>query len=180
VARHHHAHVIQCHRSWLPAPQTPCQDEDAGNKCWQGACLPSGGIKHRCTAAIRLAGTQTAPASSLTTVPVTGGQDLAGKLFEAACPGRDGRSASVEPPRQRARLIQSLVRVQDDNITGKDAMVLMGVENHVKPEPLPVLQANVSGQAAPASVIVTTPKAEYKPLCPQLRQVGAAARGPPD
>lgn len=126
VARHHHAHVIQCHRSWLPAPQTPRQDEDAGNKCWQGACLPSGGIKHRCTAAIRLAGTQTAPASARTTVPVTGGQDLAGKLFEAAGPGRDGRSASVEPPRQRAHLIQSLVRFQDDKITGKDAMVLMG------------------------------------------------------
>ena len=59
-------------------------------------------------------------------------------------------------------------------------MVLMEVENHVKPEPLPVQQSNVSGQAAPASVIVTTPQVEYNPLCPQLRQAGAAARGPPD
>lgn len=50
----------------------------------------------------------------------------------------------------------------------------------MKPEPLPVLQANVSGQTVPALVIVTTPKVEYNPLCPQLWQAGAAARGPPD
>jgi 3' terminal RNA ribose 2'-O-methyltransferase Hen1 len=70
------------------------------------------------------------------------------------------------PDRQRERLsiFQSALTYRDDRLAGLDAAVLMEVIEHVDPERLPALERAVFGAAAPASVIVTTPNAEYNPL----------------
>jgi 3' terminal RNA ribose 2'-O-methyltransferase Hen1 len=67
------------------------------------------------------------------------------------------------PPRQRERLqiFQSALTYRDDRLAGLDAAVLMEVIEHVDPERLPALERAVFGFAAPATVLVTTPNAEY-------------------
>ena len=69
------------------------------------------------------------------------------------------------PDRQRERLdiFQSSLTYRDDRLAGLDAAVLMEVIEHVDPERLPALERAVFGFAAPASVVVTTPNAEYNP-----------------
>ena len=70
------------------------------------------------------------------------------------------------PQRQRDRLqiFQSALTYRDDRLAGLDAAVLMEVIEHVDPERLPALERAVFGFAAPATVVVTTPNAEYNPL----------------
>ena len=82
------------------------------------------------------------------------------------------------PDRQRERLqiFQSALTYRDDRLAGLDAAVLMEVIEHVDPERLPALERAVFGFAAPASVIVTTPNAEYNPLFAGLEH--AAKRHP--
>ena len=65
--------------------------------------------------------------------------------------------------RQRARiaLLQGSVTYADPRITGYDAVVLSEVVEHVDPPRLPALAAAVFGTARPATVLVTTPNAEY-------------------
>jgi 3' terminal RNA ribose 2'-O-methyltransferase Hen1 len=67
------------------------------------------------------------------------------------------------PQRQRDRLqiFQSALTYRDDRLAGLDAAVLMEVIEHVDPERLPALERAVFGFAAPATVLVTTPNAEY-------------------
>jgi 3' terminal RNA ribose 2'-O-methyltransferase Hen1 len=67
------------------------------------------------------------------------------------------------PDRQRERLkiFQSSLTYRDDRLAGLDAAVLMEVIEHVDPERLPALERAVFGFAAPATVVVTTPNAEY-------------------
>jgi 3' terminal RNA ribose 2'-O-methyltransferase Hen1 len=69
------------------------------------------------------------------------------------------------PERQRARLqlFQSALTYRDDRVAGLDAAVLMEVIEHVDPERLPALARATFGFAAPATVVVTTPNAEYNP-----------------
>jgi 3' terminal RNA ribose 2'-O-methyltransferase Hen1 len=69
------------------------------------------------------------------------------------------------PDRQRERLqiFQSALTYRDDRLAGLDAAVLMEVIEHVDPERLPALERAVLGFAAPATVLVTTPNAEYNP-----------------
>jgi 3' terminal RNA ribose 2'-O-methyltransferase Hen1 len=69
------------------------------------------------------------------------------------------------PDRQRERLqiFQSALTYRDDRLAGLDAAVLMEVIEHVDPERLPALERAVFGFAAPATVLVTTPNAEYNP-----------------
>jgi 3' terminal RNA ribose 2'-O-methyltransferase Hen1 len=69
------------------------------------------------------------------------------------------------PDRQRERLdiFQTALTYRDDRLAGLDAAVLMEVIEHVDPERLPALERVVFGFAAPATVIVTTPNAEYNP-----------------
>ena len=69
------------------------------------------------------------------------------------------------PDRQRERLniFQTALTYRDDRLAGLDAAVLMEVIEHVDPERLPALERAVFGRAAPATVIVTTPNAEYNP-----------------
>jgi len=70
------------------------------------------------------------------------------------------------PERQRARLqiFQSALTYRDDRLAGLDAAVLMEVIEHVDPSRLDALGRTVFGYAAPRTVIVTTPNAEYNVL----------------
>ncbi|HEY0449823.1 3' terminal RNA ribose 2'-O-methyltransferase Hen1, partial [Actinophytocola sp.] len=65
--------------------------------------------------------------------------------------------------RQRARisLLQGSVTYADPRLAGYDAVVLSEVVEHVDPPRLPALAAAVFGTARPATVLVTTPNAEY-------------------
>jgi 3' terminal RNA ribose 2'-O-methyltransferase Hen1 len=67
------------------------------------------------------------------------------------------------PARQRERLkiFQSALTYRDDRLAGLDAAVLMEVIEHVDPERLPALERAVFGFAAPDTIVVTTPNAEY-------------------
>ena len=69
------------------------------------------------------------------------------------------------PERQRARirLLQGSVTYADDRLAGYDAIVLSEVVEHVDPPRLGALAAAVFGVAKPATVLVTTPNAEYNP-----------------
>ncbi|MEH1098632.1 3' terminal RNA ribose 2'-O-methyltransferase Hen1 [Micromonospora sp. CPCC 205561] len=66
-----------------------------------------------------------------------------------------------ERQRDRIRLWQSALTYRDDRLRGYDAAVLMEVIEHVDPPRLPALEDAVLGHARPATVVVTTPNAEY-------------------
>ena len=83
---------------------------------------------------------------------------------------RPGAAAGRPPPQARpdARhqaprltIFQSSLTYRDDRLAGLDAAVLMEVIEHVDPDRLPALERAVFGFAAPATVVVTTPNAEY-------------------
>ncbi|MGH3738364.1 MAG: 3' terminal RNA ribose 2'-O-methyltransferase Hen1, partial [Micromonosporaceae bacterium] len=61
----------------------------------------------------------------------------------------------------RITLIQTALTYHDDRLVGCDAAVLMEVIEHVDEPRLPALERAVFGHAAPRTVIVTTPNAEY-------------------
>jgi 3' terminal RNA ribose 2'-O-methyltransferase Hen1 len=63
--------------------------------------------------------------------------------------------------RQRITLVQSSLTYTDDRLRGLDAAVLMEVVEHIDPPRLPALERAVFGSAAPGTVLVTTPNAEY-------------------
>ncbi len=65
--------------------------------------------------------------------------------------------------RQLARLTlrQSSATYRDDALVGFDAVLLVEVVEHLDPDRLTALEANVFGHARPAHVIVTTPNAEH-------------------
>ncbi len=65
--------------------------------------------------------------------------------------------------RQRLTVFQSSLTYRDDRLAGLDAAVLMEVIEHLDPERLPALERVTFGFAAPATVVVTTPNAEYNP-----------------
>lgn len=66
-----------------------------------------------------------------------------------------------ERQRERVRLIQSSLTYRDRRLTGYDAATLLEVIEHVEPSRLTALERAVFGSAQPASVVVTTPNAEY-------------------
>jgi 3' terminal RNA ribose 2'-O-methyltransferase Hen1 len=66
-----------------------------------------------------------------------------------------------ERQRSRIRLMQSALTYRDDRLKGYDAAVLMEVVEHIDPPRLPAFASAVFGHAAPGTVIVTTPNAEY-------------------
>ena len=66
--------------------------------------------------------------------------------------------------RERLKIFQSALTYRDDRLAGLDAAVLMEVIEHVDPERLPALERAVFGFAAPATIVVTTPNAEYNVL----------------
>jgi 3' terminal RNA ribose 2'-O-methyltransferase Hen1 len=63
--------------------------------------------------------------------------------------------------RERLKIFQSALTYRDDRLAGLDAAVLMEVIEHVDPERLPALERAVFGFAAPKTIVVTTPNAEY-------------------
>jgi 3' terminal RNA ribose 2'-O-methyltransferase Hen1 len=67
----------------------------------------------------------------------------------------------TDSQRERLQIFQSALTYRDDRLTGLDAAVLMEVIEHVDPPRLDVLERVVLGFAAPTTVIVTTPNAEY-------------------
>jgi 3' terminal RNA ribose 2'-O-methyltransferase Hen1 len=67
----------------------------------------------------------------------------------------------TEPQRERLQIFQSALTYRDDRLAGLDAAVLMEVIEHVDVPRLDALERVVFGLAAPTSVIVTTPNAEY-------------------
>jgi len=65
--------------------------------------------------------------------------------------------------RERLSIFASALTYRDDRLAGLDAAVLLEGIEHVDPGRLPALERVVFGFAAPATVIVTTPNAEYNP-----------------
>jgi 3' terminal RNA ribose 2'-O-methyltransferase Hen1 len=65
------------------------------------------------------------------------------------------------PRRERLTIFQSSLTYRDDRLAGLDAAVLMEVIEHLDPERIPALERVVLREAAPATVVVTTPNAEY-------------------
>jgi 3' terminal RNA ribose 2'-O-methyltransferase Hen1 len=86
--------------------------------------------------------------------------DVSARALQIA--GRRLHLDTMAPP-QRARLqiFQSALTYRDTRLAGLDAAVLMEVIEHVDPERLGALERAVFGDAAPGTVIVTTPNAEY-------------------
>jgi len=66
-----------------------------------------------------------------------------------------------EARRARLRLFQSALTYRDNRLAGLDAAVLMEVIEHVDAERLGAVERAVFGFAAPGTVVVTTPNAEY-------------------
>jgi 3' terminal RNA ribose 2'-O-methyltransferase Hen1 len=63
--------------------------------------------------------------------------------------------------RERIRLFQGALTYRDRRLAGFDAAVLMEVVEHLDPDRLGAFERCVFAEAAPATVIVTTPNAEY-------------------
>lgn len=70
--------------------------------------------------------------------------------------------------RERIQLLHGSVVYRDERLRGVDAMVLMEVIEHLEPSRLAAVEDAVFAGAAPASVIVTTPNAEYNALYPGM------------
>ncbi|MGC1207247.1 MAG: 3' terminal RNA ribose 2'-O-methyltransferase Hen1, partial [Ornithinimicrobium sp.] len=70
------------------------------------------------------------------------------------------------PDQQRSRLTlrQSSLSYVDQRLAGYDALVLMEVIEHLDPARLPSLANVVFGAAKPATVVMTTPNADYNLL----------------
>jgi 3' terminal RNA ribose 2'-O-methyltransferase Hen1 len=63
--------------------------------------------------------------------------------------------------RQRITLLHSPLTYRDKRLTGFDAAALVEVIEHLDPPRLAAAEENVFGSARPATVVVTTPNAEY-------------------
>ena len=79
-----------------------------------------------------------------------------------------GSTRCRELQRERLHIFQSALTYRDARLTGLDAAVLMEVIEHVDPPRLAALERCVFGDAAPATVIVTTPNVEYNVRFPDL------------
>jgi len=72
------------------------------------------------------------------------------------------------PPEGRITLIHGSVTYRDRRWEEVDAATLVEVIEHMDAERLPALENVVFGTARPATVVVTTPNAEYNTLFPNL------------
>ncbi|MDQ1138066.1 3' terminal RNA ribose 2'-O-methyltransferase Hen1 [Microbacterium sp. SORGH_AS 1204] len=95
------------------------------------------------------------------------GVDVSARSLEQAARALHLDQAS-DAERERLRLLHGSVLYRDDRLRGVDAMVLMEVIEHVEPSRLSALEDAVLAGAAPASVVMTTPNAEYNALYPGL------------
>lgn len=72
------------------------------------------------------------------------------------------------PPEGRITLLHGALTYRDRRWSPVDAAALVEVIEHLDPDRLPALAEVVFGQAHPATVVVTTPNAEYNALFPAL------------
>ena len=79
---------------------------------------------------------------------------------------------------ERLTIFQSSLTYRDDRLAGLDAAVLMEVIEHLDPDRLPALERAVFGVAAPGTVVVTTPNAEYNAHFGPAARRAAAPRPP--
>ena len=70
--------------------------------------------------------------------------------------------------RERAEIFQSSLVYTDERLTGLDAAILMEVVEHIDPPRLAAMARAVFGHAAPGTVVMTTPNAEYNVRYPAL------------
>jgi 3' terminal RNA ribose 2'-O-methyltransferase Hen1 len=72
------------------------------------------------------------------------------------------------PREGRVRLLHGSLTYRDARWEGCDAAALVEVIEHLEPDRLPALVKVVFGAARPATVVVTTPNADYNALFPNL------------
>ena len=72
------------------------------------------------------------------------------------------------PREGRVRLLHGSLTYRDARWEGCDAAALVEVIEHLEPDRLPALAKVVFGAARPATVVVSTPNAEYNALFPSL------------
>jgi 3' terminal RNA ribose 2'-O-methyltransferase Hen1 len=78
------------------------------------------------------------------------------------------------PPEGRVLLLHGSLTYRDDRWANADAAALVEVIEHLDPDRLPLLERVVFGEARPATVVVTTPNAEYNSLFPNWRPAPSA------
>jgi 3' terminal RNA ribose 2'-O-methyltransferase Hen1 len=101
---------------------------------------------------------------------VVGVDAAAGALDRAA--RRLGMAEMAPRQRARIRLMQGALTYRDRRLAGHDAAVLMEVIEHVEPGRLAALEQAVFAGAAPATVVITTPNADYNVRYPALAAGG--------
>lgn len=94
------------------------------------------------------------------------GVDVSARSLEQAA-RRLRLAEASDAERERIELLHGSIVYRDDRLRDLDAMVLMEVIEHVEPSRLDALEDAVFS-AGTASVIVTTPNAEYNDLYPSL------------
>jgi 3' terminal RNA ribose 2'-O-methyltransferase Hen1 len=72
------------------------------------------------------------------------------------------------PPEERIALLHGSLTYRDDRWADAEAAALVEVIEHVEPDRLPLVERVVFGEAHPATVVVTTPNADYNPLFANL------------
>lgn len=95
------------------------------------------------------------------------GTDVSAKSLEQAARAL-GLEERSEAERQRIELLHSSAVYRDERLAGHDALVLMEVIEHVDLTRLAGLEDAVFAGAAPRTVVVTTPNAEFNHLYPKL------------
>jgi len=95
------------------------------------------------------------------------GVDVSARALERAARTLHLAEAS-DAERDRIELLHGSVVYRDERLAGYDAIVLMEVIEHVDPSRLAAPEDAVFAGASPATVVLTTPNAEYNPLYPGL------------
>lgn len=72
------------------------------------------------------------------------------------------------PPEGRVLLLHGSLTYRDERWADAGAAALVEVVEHLDPDRLPLVERVVFGEARPATVVVTTPNADYNPLFPTL------------
>jgi 3' terminal RNA ribose 2'-O-methyltransferase Hen1 len=88
------------------------------------------------------------------------GADVSVRALEQAA-RRLKLDAMHDAQRERIVLLHSPLTYRDKRLQGFDAAALVEVVEHLDPDRLEALERNVFGSARPATVVVTTPNAEY-------------------
>jgi 3' terminal RNA ribose 2'-O-methyltransferase Hen1 len=88
------------------------------------------------------------------------GADVSVRALEQAA-RRLKLDAMHDAQRERIVLLHSALTYRDKRLRGFDAAALVEVVEHIDPGRLEALEHNVFGSARPATVVVTTPNADY-------------------